>query len=129
MKQTIKTLSNILTFAARNRSSRILWTKLKLRVVEIGRSEASGAREWAASRSEDTHSFMSSLDAQLQNETQLISQRIVSESVSTVKELARKGIDLGGGGSIELIYFLCRLLLRRFIFSIKPSNNHFFIFN
>ena len=115
MKQTIKTLSNILTFAVRNRSSKILWTKLKLRVVEIGRSEASGAREWAASRSEDTHSFMSSLDAQLQNETQLISQKIVSESVSTVQELARRGIDLGGGGSIDLIYFLCRLLKPDFV--------------
>ena len=104
MKQAIKTLSNILSFAARNRSTRILWTKLKLRLVEIGRNEASGAREWAASQSEDTNTFMSGLDAHLQNETLLATQKIVAESVPTVQALARKGIDLGGGGSIDLIY-------------------------
>lgn len=115
MKQAIKTLSNILTFAARNRSTRILWTKLKLRLVEIGRNEASGAREWAASQSEDTHTFMSGLDAHLQNETLLATQKIVAESVPTVQALARKGIDLGGGGSIDLIYFLCRILKPTFV--------------
>ena len=63
-----KTIANVLTFALRRRSTGILWTKFKLRLKELGKSEATEAREWAASKSEDAASFMSKLDSNLQIE-------------------------------------------------------------
>ena len=110
-----KTITNVITFALRRGSTGILWAKFRLRLKELGKSEATEAREWAASKSEDAESFMSKLDSNLQIETHLFAQKVVSESVPTVQKLAIKGIDLGGGGSIDLIYFLCRFLKPNYV--------------
>lgn len=115
MRNMYKTIVNVLTFALRRRSTGILWTKFKLRLKELGKSEATEAREWAASKSEDAASFMSKLDSNLQIETHLFVQKVFFESVPTVQQLAFKGIDLGGGGSIDLIYFLCRFLKPNYV--------------
>lgn len=115
MRELYKTLTNVFTFAMSKRSTRILWNKFRLRLTELGKSEASEARKWAALKSENTSTFMSKLDANLQIETHFFVQKVVSESVPTVQQLAFKGIDLGGGGSIDLIYFLCRFLKPNYV--------------
>lgn len=92
----------------------ILLAKFRLKLKEIGKDESREARDWAASKSEDTTSFLVKLDSNLQIETNAFVEKIVTESTPTVQQLAQKGIDLGGGGSVTLIYFLCRLL--------KPNN-------
>jgi len=108
--QAFKTFINVINFATKTWSAKILWAKFRLRLEELGRSEASGAKEWAKERSEDTSSFMAGLETDLYHETCLAVQKIVSRSVPKVRHLALDGIDLGGGGSIDLIYFICRII-------------------
>jgi hypothetical protein len=108
--QSLKTFTNVINFATKKWSAKILWAKFRLRLEELGRSEAKGAREWARERSEDTSSFLAGLEADLYRETCLAVEKIVSGSAPKVKHLAHDGIDLGGGGSIDLIYFICRII-------------------
>lgn len=115
MKQEFKNLLNVITYVKSGGSAAILWTKFRLRVEELGKNEAQEATEWASSKSEDTSSFMSNLERNLQVEANIFFEKIVSESIPTVQQLAQKGIDLGGGGSVDLIYFLCRLLKPNYV--------------
>lgn len=115
MRKGFKTIANVISFALKSRSTKILLAKFRLRLKELGKSEATEAREWAESNSEDAASFMSKIDSNLLIETHLFAKKIISESLPTVQQLAGKGIDLGGGGSIDLIYFLCRFLKPNYV--------------
>jgi hypothetical protein len=93
---------------------KVLLIKLMERLREIGRDESKSAEHWAKKQSVNFSKLAFDIDKTLWFESETTSVEIKKNSSNTLNELKSKGIDLGGGGAIELTYFLTRL--------IKPEN-------
>jgi predicted O-methyltransferase YrrM len=115
MIKIFKTVLNITRFLWKNNSYEILFKKLTLRLRELGKIDSIGAYEWASEHAVPFKDLFESLDSKLYVETCAAAQRIRQESEPIIVELSKKGIHLGGGGSIELLYFLCRFIKPDFV--------------
>ena len=110
----LEEVSNTLNFMRGNFMPKVLFIKLIERLREIGRDESKSAEEWAKKQSVDFSKLANDIDKTLWFESETSTVEIAKNSSNTLNELKFKGIDLGGGGAIELTYFLTRL--------IKPEN-------
>ncbi len=104
---------NVLRFSLNPINSQVLLKKVFERVIEIGHDESISAEKWAKDNSILLKPWLETLDSSLWGET-LVATELIRESCSaTISNLLSEGIDLGGGGSLELLYFWTR--------KIRPS--------
>lgn len=104
----MSTLGNIVSNALRPGYAVEMLNKLRLRWQERGNNrERHAVRKWCIAQSVPVDAWARGLDDQLWEEARLFAaqQRDMASD-----KLARIGIDLGGGGAYDLIYFLTRLL-------------------
>lgn len=78
--------------------------------ARYGRREREAATNWAKSHAQDMAQWAMVLDSDLWDEAAAFGEHMKLLAAPRVAELAAKGIDLGGGGGSELLYFLARLL-------------------
>ncbi len=110
----LEEVSNTLNFMMGRFMPKVLLIKLVERLREIGRDESKSAEHWAKNQSVNFSKLALQIDKTLWFESESNAVEIMKNSSNTLNELKSKGIDLGGGGAIELTYFLTRL--------IKPEN-------
>ncbi|GHK04212.1 hypothetical protein SY2F82_60090 [Streptomyces sp. Y2F8-2] len=72
--------------------------------------ERSAATEWAAEQARDMDVWARGQNTGLWEESLSFAQAMSRESRPRIERLRTSGIELGGGGSHELLYFLTRLL-------------------
>jgi predicted O-methyltransferase YrrM len=101
---------NVIGFATNFEYRRTFLRKILGRVSELGRNESTPARRWASANSTSLEQWLSSLDSTLWKNAVDASTIIRKNSAVTISELESQGIDLGGAGSLELIYFWTRLI-------------------
>jgi predicted O-methyltransferase YrrM len=77
--------------------------------VRNGASEREAAREWAAAQAVPLEEWARTLDAELWDEATDFAAAFTERSKPVVDALGEAGVTLGGGGSIDLLYFLTRL--------------------
>ena len=111
--QRISSVLNVLRFSLNPINSQILLKKLFERVLEIGHNESISAEKWARDKSIPLKPWLETLDSSLWSETLAATGLIRDNCNSTISKLQAEGIDLGGGGSLELLYFWTR--------KIRPS--------
>lgn len=78
--------------------------------LRYGRRERQAATLWAARHAQDMGDWARSLDASLWSEASAFVENQRINAIPRLEELKRQGIDLGGGGGSELLYFLARRL-------------------
>lgn len=88
----------------------VMAQKVYLRARYGTARERIAATEWAAGQAEDMDSWARRRDAELWEESLSFAQNLRRVAQPRIDEVAALGIDLGGGGSHELLYFLTRLL-------------------
>ena len=99
---------NVLRFSLNPINSQVLLKKVFERVLEIGHDESISAEKWAKENSIPLKPWLETLDSSLWGET-LVATELIRESCdATISNLLSEGIDLGGGGSLELLYFWTR---------------------
>ena len=104
---------NVLRFSLNPINSQVLLKKFFERVLEIGHDESISAEKWARDNSIPLKPWLETLDSSIWGET-VIATRLIRENCNaTISSLLSEGIDLGGGGSLELLYFWTR--------KIRPS--------
>lgn len=104
----ISRVLNVLRFSLNPINSQILLRKLFERVLEIGHDESISAENWARGKSIPLEPWLENLDSSLWGETLAAAGLIRDNCNSTISKLQAEGIDLGGGGSLELLYFWTR---------------------
>jgi predicted O-methyltransferase YrrM len=104
---------NVLRFSLNPINSQILLKKIFERVLEFGHDESIFAEKWARDNSIPLKPWLEALDSSLWGETFVATDLIRENCNSTIFKLEAEGIDLGGGGSLELLYFWTR--------KIRPS--------
>jgi predicted O-methyltransferase YrrM len=67
------------------------------------------ALEWAAKRVQHIEEWAHQREPLLWNESERFANELRMTSSGILQLLASRGVDLGGGGSIELLYFMVRL--------------------
>jgi hypothetical protein len=77
-------------------------------VLEIGYDESISAETWARDHSIPLRPWLEALDSSIWGETVLAARLIRENCDPTISKLLSEGIDLGGGGSLELVYFWTR---------------------
>lgn len=110
MIEKIRAALNIFNFLRRSHAIRILLVKIFLRIRESIHDESRSAHLWAKENISNVDEFLESIDSTLFKETQTVVQKIRDESFPVIADLSRLDIDLGGGGSLELLYFFSRYL-------------------
>ena len=100
---------NILKFSKNRYWRKELFNKLYLRFTESFSNEQTEAKYWAMENSIDLEDFLTQIDNQLFLETKIVCDEIRTKYSSLSSSLSAS-VDLGGGGAIDLLYFLCRHL-------------------
>lgn len=115
MAQTrrISRVLNVIRFSLNPINSQILLKKIFERVLEFGHDESIFAEKWARDNSIPLKPWLETLDSSMWGETFVATELIRKNCNSTISKLEAEGIDLGGGGSLELLYFWTR--------KIRPS--------
>jgi predicted O-methyltransferase YrrM len=113
-KQLEKIVS-IVQFSLNLAMLRVLIHKTFERMVELKKDESGLAEYWARDNCVSLSEWLVTIDKELYIETTSVSNEIKARSNVKVKELLNLGIDLGGGGSIELLYFLTRKVMPKVI--------------
>lgn len=106
---------NILRFSLRPKRVRVLVNKLMERLLEFGNDESDAARRWAQANEMSLDNWLESIDHEMWRETSLTATEIRNGCKATIRKLEALGIDLGGGGSLELLYFWTRKVKPRYI--------------
>lgn len=106
MKKRLSEVINIVRFLFISNKWRELFKKLYLRVTSPSRAEEFEASEWAASQASDFYSYLSLADKALQEATCLFIETEYSSSQKKSNSLLLKGVDLGGGAHVALLFFL-----------------------
>lgn len=101
---------NVIYFGVRNKSFKILISKLKLKFSETFVNEKEEATLWAEKHLTNLENYLTNIDSKLFKETKLESTEIASRSIKIIQKLRKNNIDLGGGGAVDLIYFCMRKL-------------------
>jgi predicted O-methyltransferase YrrM len=114
-KVRIKQFINIVRFASKSAHQRILVQKIFTKVKNSCGSEADYAEKWAKANMIDLENWLETLDSDLWRSSVTESEKIRNNSLPTISKLESQGIDLGGGGSLELIYFWTRRIKPDFV--------------
>jgi predicted O-methyltransferase YrrM len=104
----VMTLTNI----ARNAVRPSYLPEMVRKVYErarYGTREAEAGRAWAAAHESDLDAWARARDGALWDEALTFANQMMVDVKPRMDELDRLGIDLGGGGCYELLYFLTRL--------------------
>ena len=105
----LKKIINILTFLKSRYHRKEFIKKLYLKFTESFSNEQVQAKFWAMENSIDLEDFLTKVDKELFCETKILCDEIRTKYSSLSSSFAG-GLDLGGGGAIDLLYFLCRRL-------------------
>lgn len=89
--------------------------KVMERLLESRKDESGAALDWARANETSLDNWLEGIDPEIWRETALAAAGIRKESALTIQELEALGIDLGGGGSLELLYFWTRKIKPRYI--------------
>jgi hypothetical protein len=111
-RERTMTLVKVLTIArnaARPAYFPVMAHKAYLRARYGTSGERRAATRWAAERCEDLATWAREIDSPLWDEAVGFADDLKAVVQSRLDELSRLGIDLGGGGCYELLYFLARL--------------------
>lgn len=114
-KIRLEQLINTIRFASNSDSQRVLIQKIFTKVKNLRGSEAPHAEKWAKAHMTNLESWLESLDSALWQSSVTESEKIRNTSLPTISKLESQGIDLGGGGSLELIYFWTRRIKPDFV--------------
>ena len=104
----IKRVFNILRFSLNPINSQVLLKKVFARVLEIGHNESISAEKWARDNAIPLKPWLETISSSLWGETLVATGLIRENCNSIISNLFSKGINMGGGGSIELLYFWTR---------------------
>jgi predicted O-methyltransferase YrrM len=108
-----KKILNVIKFSTSLSNLQVLLRKILEKVSEIGRDESEFAFQWANKKQVPIDIWLQSMEGNLYLETIVAVETIRKQSQETIKELQNSGIDLGGGGAIDLLYFFTRLIQPR----------------
>ena len=108
-------LLNIVKFSTSLSNLKVLVRKIVEKMSELGHDESDVAHQWALKEQIPLDNWLQSLDGNLYIETIGAVEVIRKQSQETIKHLQKLGIDLGGGGAIDLLYFFTRLAQPRTI--------------
>lgn len=112
-KVMLKKLINIWKFSNSPSNLRVLLRKVFTKLSEFGHDESKLAYQWAVKEQIPLDDWLQNLDKSVYLETLDAVERIREQSQETIENLRKIGIDLGGGGAIELLYFFTRLIQPR----------------
>ncbi|MEU8384468.1 class I SAM-dependent methyltransferase [Streptosporangium sp. NPDC048865] len=84
--------------------------KIWIRVSTGHDRERRAAHTWAAGQAEDLDGWGERIDAALWREGADFARALTESARPRVEALASAGVDLGGPGGVELLYFLTRIL-------------------
>lgn len=117
MHKFLKTeeIFNVLRFSLNPKKFRVLVRKVMERSLETRNDESVAALDWARANVTSLDDWLESIDQEMWRETSLATTGIRKESALTIQVLEALGIDLGGGGSLELLYFWTRKVKPRYI--------------
>ena len=101
---------NILKFSSSLSNVQVLLRKIIEKVSEIGHDESEFAFQWAHKKQIPIDSWLQKVERNLHLETIGAVETIRNHSQETIKQLQSSGIDLGGGGAIDILYFFTRLV-------------------
>lgn len=101
---------NTFEFALKPARLGVLIKKLIARLLETGGDESVAAASWAKQRVTPMRDWLSVVDPEVWDETCVIAAEIREQSRVKIEELKAHGVDLGGGGSVELLYFWTRII-------------------
>ena len=85
------------------------------RLLETGNHESIAAERWAKEHVTPIKDWLHKVDPEMWDETCVIAAEIRKRSSAKIEELMALGVDLGGGGSVELLYFWTRKIKPFFI--------------
>ena len=105
-----KKILNVIKFSTSLSNLQVLLRKILEKVSEIGRDESEFAFQWANKKQVSIDIWLQNVERSLYLETLGAVETIRKQSQGTIKELQNSGIDLGGGGAIDLLYFFTRLI-------------------
>ena len=108
-----KKILNVIKFSTSLSNQQVLLRKILEKVSEIGRDESEFAFQWANKKQVSIDIWLQNVERSLYLETLGAVETIRKQSQGTIKELQNTGIDLGGGGAIDLLYFFTRLVQPR----------------
>lgn len=77
--------------------------------ARYGFGEAGEAERWARQQAQPLSNWAIGIDPDLWAETTEYAERLRTRAKLVLAPLIAEGIDMGGGGSVELLYFLTRL--------------------
>jgi len=101
---------NILKFSSSLSNVQVLLRKIIEKFREIGHDESEFAFQWAHKKQIPIDTWLQKIEKNLHNETIGAVETIRNQSQETIKQLQSLGIDLGGGGAIDILYFFTRLV-------------------
>jgi len=108
-------LLNIMKFSTSLSNLKVLLRKVLEKMSELGHDESEIAYQWALTEQIPIGNWLQNLEKNLYVETIGAVEVIQKESQETLKHLQKIGIDLGGGGAIDLLYFFTRLVQPRIV--------------
>ncbi len=106
----INTIKNILIYLQKSGHFGVLSFKIFERFTEIGGDESKNATAWAVNNIRPLSEWLKVLDPILWEETLEATTQIRISGDESLSPLRKVGIDLGGGGALELLYFVTRLI-------------------
>ena len=109
MRVFLNKIVNVLKFSKSRYRRKELIKKLYLKFTESFSNKQVQAKFWAMENSVNLEDFLTQVDNELFFETKIICNDIRTKYSSLSSSFAGS-LDLGGGGAIDLLYFLCRRL-------------------
>ncbi|MER5646566.1 class I SAM-dependent methyltransferase [Streptosporangium sp. NPDC002524] len=104
------TISAVVRNAVRPGYLPVMARKVWSRVGSGHGREREAAHAWAAARAEDIGAWGCRVDGALWRESADAARSLAESARPRVEELVAAGVDLGGPGGVELLYFLTRIL-------------------
>ncbi|MEV4299041.1 class I SAM-dependent methyltransferase [Microbispora rosea] len=88
----------------------VMTQKMRVRLIRGHNRERNSARAWAARHAEDMNAWGNAVDPVLWRESRDWAAAFAGSARSRLERLTAAGVNLGGGGGIELLYLMTRLI-------------------
>lgn len=105
----VQTFRNTARYLTKSKHYGTLLHKLFERFTEIGRDESRISTSWALDNVSSLSDWLEVLDKTIWQETIEATSQIRLQCEQSLLPLRKEGLELGGGGAIELLYFMTRL--------------------